>query len=67
MLPMADNNLRPLHCPRCKGTDLVDYGDTYDCKACELEFEKQDLKLYDEEDILSVEEKLGIFRVSDKR
>lgn len=48
-----------LHCPRCRGKDLVIYEDSFDCLVCQLEFEKKDLILFEDEDILSIEEKLA--------
>ena len=53
-----------LHCPRCKNNKIIDYGDTFDCLICKLEFEKKDLELFDDESaILSIEEKLEIVKV----
>ena len=53
-----------LHCPRCKNNKIIDYGDTFDCLVCKLEFDKKDLELYDDESaILSIEEKLDIVKV----
>ena len=52
------------HCPRCKNEKTIDYGDTFDCPLCNLEFEKKDFEIFDDEDdILSIEEKLGIVKV----
>jgi len=48
------------HCPRCKNEKIIDYGDTFDCPICKLEFEKKDFELYEEENILSINEKSGI-------
>ena len=53
-----------LHCPRCKSKKVIDYGDTFDCPICNLEFEKKDFKLFDDEsDILAIEEKVEIVKV----
>jgi uncharacterized Zn finger protein (UPF0148 family) len=51
---------RIFHCPRCKNKKIIDYGDSFDCPICNQEFEKKDFDLYDEEDILSVEEKKAV-------
>jgi len=52
-----------LHCPRCKNEKIIDYGETFDCPICNLEFEKKDLELYDDEsNILSIEEKLEVLK-----
>jgi len=48
------------HCPRCKSEKIIDYGTTFDCPICNLEFEKEDFELYDEENILSINEKLAV-------
>ncbi len=29
-------------CPRCKNTEIIDYGNRFDCPLCELEFEEKD-------------------------
>lgn len=53
-----------LHCPRCKNKKIIDYGDTFDCPICNLEFEKKDLETFeDESNILSIEEKLDVAKV----
>ena len=55
-----------LHCPRCKSRKLIDYGETFDCPICNLEFEKKDFETFDDESaILSIEEKLEIIKVLD--
>ena len=47
-----------LNCPRCDGSNLIDYGDSIDCVDCNLEFEKGDLtSILDETSILSLQEK----------
>ena len=51
---------RIFHCPRCKNERIIDYGDSFDCTICNQEFEKKDFELYDEEDILSIEEKKAV-------
>ena len=48
------------HCPRCKSTEIYDYGERFDCMKCLLEFEKKDFETLDDEDILSVQGKLRI-------
>ena len=63
---MPKEDQKRLRCPRCKGTNLIEYDDSFDCLSCHMEFEKEDLLLYDEEDILSVEEKLGIVKHNDE-
>ena len=50
----------PLHCPRCGNIeDLIVFPDTFECIKCKKEFEKKDLELYDDDQILSIDEKLG--------
>ena len=48
------------HCPRFKNEKIIYYGYTFDCPICNLEFEKKDFELYDEEDILSINEKSAV-------
>jgi hypothetical protein len=48
----------PLHCPRCGNIkNLIVYEETFDCPSCKLEFEIKDIELYDDDQILSIEEK----------
>ena len=56
---MPEGEPKNIRCPRCKGKRLVIYDDSFDCIDCNLEFEKADLLLYEEENILSIEEKLA--------
>ncbi|TXT58454.1 MAG: hypothetical protein BAJALOKI3v1_1310003 [Promethearchaeota archaeon] len=51
------------HCPRCKSTEIYDYGERFDCMKCLLEFEKKDFETLNDEDILSVQEKLKIVSI----
>jgi len=46
-----------LHCPRCGNKQLIVHDDTFDCPTCNLEFEMKDLDLFDDDNILSIEEK----------
>ncbi len=56
---LKDKNIQH-HCPRCGSKKIMDYGNTFDCKICNLEFEKGDFEiLEDEEDILAISEKLA--------
>ena len=60
---MWKNNNRLFYCPRCHNNKIVDYGDTFDCPLCCLEFEKIDFALYkDSSNILSIEEKVNIIK-----
>jgi hypothetical protein len=57
----------PLHCPRCGNTrDLMVYPDTFECTQCNKEFEKKDLELYDDDQILSIDEKKQAAEVFEK-
>ncbi|MBY9009747.1 MAG: hypothetical protein KGD74_07780 [Candidatus Lokiarchaeota archaeon] len=49
-------------CPRCKGTRIIDIGDTIDCPDCRLEFEKADIKVLESDQILAISEKLDFIR-----
>ena len=48
-------------CPRCKGENIIEYVDSIECLTCKMEFEKEDLEKFEEDSILSIEEKLDIF------
>jgi len=58
-----NNKEMELHCPRCKGIDLIVYGKIFDCIKCHLEFEIEDLLQFDEDNVLSIEEKLKIIPI----
>ncbi len=49
-------------CPRCKGTRMIDMGDTIDCPDCRLEFEKADINTLESDQILAISEKLEFIR-----
>jgi len=49
-------------CPRCKGTKIIDMGDTIDCPECLLEFEKVDIEALESDQILAISEKLNFIR-----
>ena len=49
-------------CPRCKGTRMIDMGDTIDCPDCRLEFEKVDIKALESDQILAISEKLDFIK-----
>ena len=49
-----------LYCPRCHGDDLVDYGETFQCMDCDNEFEKDDIGKFDDDEILTIGEKLAL-------
>lgn len=53
-------NKDKLYCPRCKNTNVIEYDQTFDCPSCGLEFYKNSLSQFDDEDVLSVEEMSGI-------
>ena len=58
------NKLKISRCPKCKGENIIDYGDSIECVGCNLEFEKTVLEsLEDESDALSIEEKLEIIKI----
>ena len=51
------------HCPRCGRFNVQEYEKSIDCLSCQLEFEKIDLELFEDEDILAIEEKLAIIEL----
>ena len=50
------------HCPRCNNTKLIVYDDSFDCPICMLEFEKKDFDIFEDDEILAVEEKIKVVR-----
>lgn len=55
--PMTEENY---HCPQCKKTEFVDYGDTVECTTCLIEFDKKLLGKIPDDEILSRQEVHGI-------
>lgn len=51
------------HCPRCWGANILDYNRHIKCIDCNLEFNKRDFRIFDEDTILAQSEKEGIIRV----
>jgi ribosomal protein S27AE len=51
-------------CPRCGSREeIIDHEEFIGCMSCVLEFDKNDLEMFDEEDILARSEKQGIIKV----
>jgi len=50
-----------LHCPRCGNIKLIVYTETFDCPICNKEFEIRDLERFDDDQILSIDEKKGFY------
>jgi DNA-directed RNA polymerase subunit RPC12/RpoP len=51
-------------CPRCGSREeILDHDEYIGCVNCGLEFDKSDLEMFDEEDILARSEKQGIIKV----
>ena len=51
-IPMNDE----YYCPRCKSSDVEDWGEIIYCPHCDLEFDNEFIGEIDDEDILSREE-----------
>ncbi len=41
------------HCPRCKKTEFIDYGETVECTTCLIEFDKKLLGKIPDDELLS--------------
>lgn len=54
---MTSKEDKVYHCPRCGGYDLIDYGECFDRVECNLEFDKKDLDEFDDDEVLSNQEK----------
>ena len=62
------NPKRKYYCPRCGNEKIVDYGETFDCPKCKQRFEKEDFNSgLDDDEILSVEEKLEFSKIFDSK
>jgi hypothetical protein len=44
-------------CPRCGSSDLIDFGEIFECSICHLSFRKRFLDELEEDEILAEEEK----------
>ena len=60
MIPEDLDLIEVDRCPRCGCENLIMYGETFDCTDCQMEFETIDVARFEEEDILSIEEKKHI-------
>jgi hypothetical protein len=49
-------------CPRCGNKRIIDYEESIECTVCQLEFEKTDIKVLEESQILAISEKLEFIR-----
>ena len=58
----SQNMPNKYHCPRCKTGEIIEYDHSFDCPICRLEFEKKDCDLFEDDQILAVEEKLEIVK-----
>ncbi len=56
---LAIENSGKYSCPRCGNASIYEYEESFDCINCKKEFEKQDVEEFDDEFILSIEEKLA--------
>lgn len=58
---LEDKNYR---CPRCRSREkIIDHENSIWCMSCDLIFDKVDLEMFDEADILARSEKQGIIGV----
>ena len=48
------------HCPACKSSDIIENEETIHCPKCNLDFYKKHLGVFDDENILSVQELGGV-------
>ncbi len=57
------NNSIKYKCPRCDGEYTIDYGETFQCVKCLLEFYKEDMKMYEKSDILAISELSAFIKI----
>jgi len=61
VLILIEKNYR---CPRCRSREEIkDHDDSIRCMSCGLTFDKVDLEMFDEADVLARSEKQGIIKV----
>jgi hypothetical protein len=63
MTKKKKKRVKPLYCPRCKTREVYDYGERFECMKCLLEFDKKDFYRMEDDEILSIKEKLKISKV----
>jgi hypothetical protein len=49
-------------CPICNNKEIIEYEKIIECPRCELEFEKDDFKKYNKDQILAIQEKEGFIK-----
>ena len=57
------SNSTKYKCPRCGGEHTIDYGETFECVKCLLEFYKEDLETIEKSNILAISELSTIIKV----
>ncbi len=57
------NNSIKYKCPRCDGEQTIDYGETFQCVKCLLEFYKEDIEMYEKSDILAISELSAFIKI----
>lgn len=65
-LMLFRSSRKKFYCPRCGSFEIFDYGNSFECIHCILEFEKKDCESLKDADILAVQEKLKITKILKK-
>jgi len=53
-------------CPCCNGNNIIDYGETFECVNCQLDFFKESLESYEKINILAISELNAIAKIFEK-
>ena len=53
-------------CPSCNGNNIIDYGETFECVNCELDFFKEGFETYEKSNILAISELQTFAKIFEK-
>jgi len=60
----TNNKLRwQIHCPYCGNIQIIDYGETFECPICQMEFDKVDIEKINDEIIFSINDIIKIIGI----
>ena len=57
------NSKTKYKCPRCRGENIIDYGEIIECVKCQLEFYKKSFETMKKKNILAISELKDFVRI----
>ena len=58
-----NNKKSKYKCPRCRGENIIDYGEIIECVKCQLEFYKRSFETVKKKNILAISELNDFVRI----